>query len=133
VTVEGKSAYGIGVRVSSAPVGEGRPPQPCWLRSRPWSASPAGRRPGRPLTTMATATGPAVSGPSSLLRPHHPVRWAGLRSTARHADLQIDAVYLATGANDPTDLIADSSHPGAQPLIVPSPRYAPDDKADIAR
>jgi hypothetical protein len=42
-----------------------------------------------------------VSGPSSLLRPHHPVRRAGLHSTARHADLEIDAVYLATGANDP--------------------------------
>jgi hypothetical protein len=64
---------------------------------------------------------------------HHPARRAGLHSTARHADLEIDAVYLATGANDPTDLIADSSHLGIQPLIVPSPQYAPNDKADIAR
>ena len=49
------------------------------------------------------------------------------------ADLEIDAVYLAAGANDPADLIADSSDLGAQPLTVLSLRFAPDDKADIAR
>lgn len=73
-----------------------------------------------------------MSGPASLLRPHHPVRRAGLHSTASHADPKIDPVYLATGANDPTDHIADSSHPGVQPLIAPRLRPAPNDEADIA-
>jgi hypothetical protein len=80
VTVEGKSAYGAGAKSVAGP---GR-------RSRPRSARSAGRPPGRPLTTTATATGTAVTGPASLLRPHHPVRRAGLHSPAHHADPKID-------------------------------------------
>ena len=133
VTVEGKSAYGTGAK---SIVGPGR-------RKKAAAALLAAVSAVISQSGGATARPPADDdgyrywdGRQWTLQPpppHHPVRRAGLRSTARHADLEMDAVYLAAGANDPADLIADSSHLGAQPLIVPSLRYAPNDKAEITR
>jgi hypothetical protein len=101
VTVEGKSAYGIGAKSIVGP-GRRRKAAAALLAAVSAVVSQSGGAATRPpADDDGTATGTVVSGPSSLLRPHHPVRRAGLRSTARHADLEIDAVYLATGANDP--------------------------------
>src|SRR5580658_6318279 len=93
VTVEGKSAYGIGAKSIVGP-GRRRKAAAALLAAVSAVVSQSGGAAARPLTTTVTATGTAGSGPSSLLRPHHPVRRAGRHSTARHADLKIDAAYL---------------------------------------